>query len=584
MKYNKLYFLVLMTALMMSISVSAQVGNDGTARHEVAETSSAGLELPVVNIYGQQLYYYLPIKNESLYAISKRFDLDFEKLLRFNNSITGEAKKGQPVYFPVDNLKDEEIVGDVPVERIEYMVQYGDTPLKVARKFTSTVADIFKANEAITDTAVLRPGEVIIVPGNSAYALRRFTTDQTPYAKGMRLVLIGDNESWEGVAAVQNVNPDILRSVNPGITVLKKNTWLGIPEIELRDRQTAVIEYDNRELTPEGQQEILMEIRPKKPEDIYATVILAAPKSNRDIEFTRGFLTALNRLGKTAAKVHVRFVSAPKTVDELLQMPELADAQYIIGTYEKETPRELAAFAQEHGKKMIGVFDVRDSLHYEFSSVYQMLSTSEEFHEIACREILNRYPDAYYLFVGDALKAQDPLATELMNNLNPYNFDIVTSLDEWSSAPAYGRTLVVYSLANTKDEIKTALTSMEKFRKEDPKGADAVIIGRPSWITFIESMETPIKKAGVLVPSRFYFNPTTAEAQEFLKAFRDMFPPNGAPLRSTPTFSVMGYDLANYLFGDGRLPMLQLQLQYTQVPGAGYYNGYFKMVNLNSGN
>lgn len=571
-----------MIAMMLSLGASAQVSGNDAGQRNGAPGTPARLALPTVSIYGRQLYYYLPKKSESLYAISKRFNINFEQLLRFNTSITGEARKGQPVYFPVsDNEADTLQVK--PVERVDYMVQWGDTPLTVARKFTSTVADIFKANESITDTAVLRPGELIVVPRNSAFALRQTTVCQDTYAKGFRLVLVGGDESWEGVAAGQSVDVELLRAANPGVERLRKNTWLGIPEMSVREGRRMLIAYDERELTPEGQQAILMEIRPRKPDDIYATVVLAAPKSNRDIEFTRGFLTALSRMGKTAAKVHVNIVTAPDTIEDLLRMPELAGAQYIISTYEKDTPRELAAFAQTNGKKMIGVFDVRDSLHYEYPCVYQMLSTAEEFHAIARREIRKRYPDAYYLFVGDVLKAKDPLANELMNSIGPENFDIAGSLDGWVSAAAYGRTLVIYSLANTKDEIKAALKDIEQFRKGDSMGAEAIVIGRPGWIAYIETMEASIRKAGVLVPSRFYFNPGTPASQEFLKAFRDLFPPNGAPLRSTPTFSVMGYDLANHLFGNGRFPMLQLQLQFIQVPDGGFYNGYFDMVDLNSG-
>ncbi len=580
MECKKLHLLVLIIAMICSVSVSAQVIGNSVGQQNGSSKASARPALPTVSVYGQQLYYYLPKKSESLYAISKRFNLNFEQLLRFNTSITGEAKKGQPVYFAMNGTTAADTMQVKPVERIDYMVQWGDTPLSVARKFTSTVADIFKANESITDTAVLSPGTVIVVPQHSAFALQQTTECQVTYAKGFRLVLVGGDDSWEGVAAGQGVDVKLLKAVNPGVDKLKKNIWLGIPELDVRQGKKMHIAYDERELTPEGQQAILMEIRPVKPDEIYATVVLAAPKSNRDIEFSRGFLTALNRMGKTAAKVHVSFVTAPDSIENLLQMPELAEAQYIISTYEKDTPRELAAYAQTNGKQMIGVFDVRDSLHYEFSCVYQMLSTAEEFHAIAEREIRERYPDAYYLFVGDVLKAKDPLANELMNNVGPDNFDIVSSLDKWNADAAYGRKLVVYSLANTKEEIKTDLKEIERFRQENPMGQEAVVIGRPNWIAFIETMEAPIRKAGVLVPSRFYFNPGIPASQEFLKAFHDLFPHNGAPLRSIPTFSVMGYDLANYLFGNGLLPMLQLQLQYKQVPGGGFYNGYFDMVDL----
>lgn len=571
-----------MIVLMYSLCTSAHSIDGNSGQQNGSPATTPRLALPVVNICGQQLYYYLPPRNESLYAISKRFDVDFEKLLRFNTSITGEAKKGQPVYFPASFNQEADTASIKPVERINYMVQLGDSPLSVARKFTSTVADIFKANESIVDTALLHPGDVIVVPQNSAFQLQETIVSKESYAKGFRLVLIGSDESWEGVAAGQGVDLELLRAANPGVETLRKNIWLGIPELAVRDVMKPCIVYDERELTPEGQQAILMEIRPRKPEEVYATVVLAAPKSNRDIEFTRGFLTALNRLGKTTAKVHVKFVTVPETLEELLQMPELAEAQYIISTYEKETPQELAAFAQASGKKMIGVFDVRDSLHYKYPCVYQMLSTAEEFHAIAAQEILSRYPGAYYVFVGDVLKAKDPLANDLMNTLGPDNFDVVSSLDGWTPEMAYGHPLVIYSLANGKDEIKTALKDIELFRKENLMGEEAIVIGRPSWIAFIETMEAPIKRANVLVPSRFYFNPASAESQEFLKAFRDLFPPNGAPLRSTPTFSVMGYDLANSLFGNGRLPMLQLELQYRQVPGGGFYNGYFEMVDLNN--
>ena len=99
--------------------------------------------------------YYIVKKGDTLYGISKKFNISINRLKELNNSKTNLLAIGQNLLV-VDNVNPE-----------EYIVEKGDNLYKIAKLYGITTEDLMKYNNL--DTALLQVGEKLKIPKESMY-------------------------------------------------------------------------------------------------------------------------------------------------------------------------------------------------------------------------------------------------------------------------------------------------------------------------------------------------------------------------------------------------------------------------------
>lgn len=99
--------------------------------------------------------YYIVKKGDTLYGISKMFNISINRLKELNNLKTNLLAIGQNLLV-VDNVNPE-----------EYIVEKGDNLYKIAKLYGITTEDLMKYNNL--DTALLQVGEKLKIPKESMY-------------------------------------------------------------------------------------------------------------------------------------------------------------------------------------------------------------------------------------------------------------------------------------------------------------------------------------------------------------------------------------------------------------------------------
>ena len=99
--------------------------------------------------------YYIVKKGDTLYGISKKFNISINRLKELNNLKTNLLAIGQNLLV-VDNVNPE-----------EYIVEKGDNLYKIAKLYGITTEDLMKYNNL--DTALLQVGEKLKIPKESMY-------------------------------------------------------------------------------------------------------------------------------------------------------------------------------------------------------------------------------------------------------------------------------------------------------------------------------------------------------------------------------------------------------------------------------
>lgn len=529
-------------------------------------------ELPTVKLLNDNFYYYTADSKESLYAISKRCNMDYTTLQIWNTLADGEVKKGQTVFYPVETataVQDD----DSSVNSVLYTVRFGDTLRSLAERFNTTVKDIFVENEELTAGA-LKPGEQIRILQNSASALKQLqvVTNQKVYC--FKVYTAEKNDSWEGIAAKNNIDVDLLKSANPGVSQIKKNTVVVIPRVENKKETISVFNRDEREYTYDGVEAIYNEVvAARVPSELVVTVILSNPKSKKDIDFSRGFLAALDMFENHPYKVVLNFVDG--TSSNLLQNEHVQNANLIIATYEKDFSEDIAMLGKS-GKRVVNVFDLKDTSYRTTKGVTNLLQGSEQFNQAVVNAILGRYKDAQFVFLGDPLNADDSVGIELMNHLQIDQFEVADNLSN-VIAP-YSGDFVIYSFATKKDGITSALKMVKEFQENNPGHDNITVIGRPAWLLQAEHLSAEMHNANTFIPSRFYFDESDSTTKEFTSKYKSLFSKD--PVKSYPMYAYMGYDVANYFLNAANNKSLQIDFNLRQVGQCGDYNSSTYLINL----
>ena len=105
--------------------------------------------------YNEVKDYYIVEKGDTLYSISRRFNIPVNELIRINNLNSNILTIGQKLYLTENNNELENI----------YIVQKGDTLYSISRKFNISVDEIKRMNN-LTNNNLLEGQELIIIENN----------------------------------------------------------------------------------------------------------------------------------------------------------------------------------------------------------------------------------------------------------------------------------------------------------------------------------------------------------------------------------------------------------------------------------
>ncbi len=569
----------------------------------MASTAFASFaDLPVVNLQGKSFYYYDVQKGESLYGIAKANGWDVDILRELNPVVSIDPKKGTRLYYPVltddshieKEIKSHQIVpqskvihhyvekGDnvysiakkysVPVDLIyyqnpssrlgikigetlsidptipvdapvNYVINYGDTPYSISKKFNCSVEDIYRENPGVSDKN-FKSGHTIKVPVNSNRHRIRNEIVKEEQLESFTTYKVGKEESWEGIANKIGTPTVDLQASNQD-KILKKGTILSIPKYNEVEVVKQYVETDPRESSPEGREQIYQDVQfqlSQNPQQIRAVIVLESPESNKDLEFCRGFLTAVDQYKKEGFEITLSIIKGNRPQEEVMEDIMRIKPNLIFPTTDKLTPEYLAGYAYTHNAHLINSLDLKSNLVDANEMIVQCMPSSGLFNDIVTNYILTHFANRKIILVGDN-NEDDSLATQLLSRLSSSQV-LSLSPEEVKDYPFYNTdSYLVYSSQTKKADVIDLLEHLDKVRQESPN-IEMSVVGRPNWITLADGMKEIFFRNDVYIPSRFYFDTNEPDSKKFLAAFKTLF--NHPPLKSFPVYAAIGFDIANY--------------------------------------
>ncbi len=567
--------------------------------------SAQNVNLPTIKVQGKEYYYYKVQGGDSPYGICKKFGWSEETLRECNTNFATKIKKGQTLYYPASpeytptvpdkkvavafpeavthtvargetvysiaalygvpvaviyannpesrhSLKvgeklvivQQEYINGTTTEPFFYTVRQGDTLYGLAEKYNASVESLMSENPGISERNFKAGTTIRIVP-NSRKTVIVSETKNTNTVVGFSQYKVQKNDTWESIAQSTGVSSEDLVSANPSEQLPKKGDWVVVPKMEMRERETLVEAPAVAETSIDDRDNIYNDVHhidaaAEAQNKVDVAVVLEDPASKSNIDFIRGFIMGVDNLKNSGCKINLNVIDATKEVDTQDDFNTLKSSDLIIGVYENDFPAELANIGYENGIEVVNVFDTKSDLYQTNPSIVQLLQPIEYFNDLSTNYIYDIDNNAQLILLGDEDKG-DKFAEALTQKYSP---DVTSrlSVEEFAVYPfSLYEKYVVYCFQLKKDDIDAALGAIAEVQGT---GIDILPVGRAQWVAFAPALSEKFGQTQVIVPSRFYANPSSSEQKQFNQHFHTNY--NRNPYNSYPQYAMLGYDVARY--------------------------------------
>lgn len=506
---------------------------------------------------GVKFFLHTVEKGQTLFAISKAYEISLNDIVIENPEAIDGIKPGQVLKVPVK--KPKKIEPALVTEDANYKihkVEAGQTLYSIAKQYETSVEKLKIANPELRDG--LKGGQLLKIPKIKKTVTKTTdkavtktadkTTDKTAVKAADKITAKTKISIKE--PSISSTDTSLVMGPLDSLTAFILDTKRNSPD----SITTPAIIYSG-EIKKEYNVAFFLPFHAKEANEIETEQIIKGEeqlpnKSVIALQFYEGALLAIDSLKKQKlnAKIFVYDIDDRDSLnmEKLLKKPELAEMDLMIGPLYGSSFMPIAKFAKEHTIPIVSPFTQMNKILFNNPYVCKVQPSS----------IMQVEQMAY--FVIDTFQKQNII---LVNNGNPKEvsfFNVfkktaikalskaqlktVDSLKEVKSVEAIAGMLnpakinVIVLPSNNQSYITEFISKLNSLNGKNK----IVLMGLQSWINFDNLDFDYLNNLSVHIPSNNYIDYQNATTQSFIKSYREKF-------KTDPElYSYQGYDIAFY--------------------------------------
>lgn len=478
-------------------------------------------------------------RGETVYGISRLYNIPIEQIYSLNPGSNKGIKEGD-----VLKLRDSE--NNSNEENPDYYtIKKGDTLYKIAKKYGTSIASILELNPGISERN-FRADAVIRLPKRGEGLKKEIVESENIVVESFDSYKVSKKDTWSTIAEQTGIDEETLRSANKNVDVLKNKEIISIPIISVDTVYKEQIYEDPRENSYAGITEIYEDVHGIFSDSIMPRIkillLLSQPTSRKDMDFTRGFLTAVNNLNPTNYKLDIKVINGNVTPTEVLSNLKEYNPTILFTTSDRQTPEYIAEYALTNQIPVVNTFDLKDDSYSRNPYMIQLLTPSTYFNDEIAKYIDKRYSGYNLLIVGenDSSDLMGNTIRETWSSNHPVDINDIENLDNVDfSKDKY----LIYGISSKKKDILDLLNKVKSIKENEPF-SDIIFIGRPSWLAYDDTFSNEFQDVDIMIPSRFFYDNDSHNTKKFLLEYKALF--NMTPTKSYPVYAAMGYDTASF--------------------------------------
>jgi LysM repeat protein len=555
-----------------------------------------------VILEGTVYYIHVVSPGETLYAISKAYNISQKEIAIENPGAISGLQIGQSLKIPVEpKLRSEVDTSELPQSNEPgkfHAVKPGETLYGIARMYGLREKQIELANRGVS-AANLQPGQRLKIP--DAVAIEE---EPSYNEEGFVYHKVKRRETLYSIAGYYGVSIEEIRSVNPelGWGGPKTGQMIKIPELQMTGQQRTediiarseespnseeqpnIDDYDYRELEARHDninrtyrvaffipfdfeemepldslvKNVESETRRSRITERYM-VEHRIPQSVRFLEFFQGTLMAIDSMRQTGMKLDVRYFDTRRSMSRtqsILQESALENFDLFVGPFYPYNLEIVSAFARQHRIPLITPFYNELDMVSRDPYLFQLSPSVERGYREAAKLVASKH--AYNIIY---VRLEDSLDVEKHAYFKQLIFD---GFEDYhlSDPPVFKEVVlelkrtdaIIHSLSHDKKNLVVVPTDDEALASSvvtslfhQLKSYDIEVIGSPFWTGFSTIDLTYYHKLNLMFYSSFWVDYHDPVVEEFLTRFRRQFYNEPTETsRKGSNYGIMGHDITLY--------------------------------------
>ena len=502
---------------------------------------------------------HLVAKGETLYGLSKLYNISIEEIIAANPETSNGLKTGEIVVIPQPESisiaqpkqqpEQQKPAVTTPADGkpIYHKIKAGETLYGVSRSYNTTIQSILDLNPGIS-ASNFRSDEVIRIIPNLAkpVVVEKPVTEFFAYEakKG---------DTFYSIARDNNVDVNVLIAANPDIKKLKKGNTVNVPVTRTEKVTVSPSEINNPSLA-----DVKIERKVKNPDTVNVALILpfmlksASPSANARnyTEFYKGFMIAVDSVRKSSNK-HFNIYAFDNAgslhvTDSILLQPVLKQMDMIIAPSDAKQLAAVNRFACDNQIVAVNALSVKDEAYtnnpYAFQSNIPPSYLSAEIAEWFDKTFSNHK----IVLVTDDTREKKDIYNDLVSHFAAHKVPTITislgndfSYEKLSDKLNPGSKYIVIPSSSSKETL-ASLMPVLKALKQQRIDIDVKLMGYPEYCAYLLEYQPDFHKVDTYIYSRFFYNDSHPRTKAFEATYSRWY---GEEMRYTvPRMGALGFD------------------------------------------
>lgn len=539
-------------------------------------------------IDGKRYQVHVVEKGHTLFAISKKYSVDIDRIVAENPGVRAGLRIGEEVLIPLADI-DKKAARDNPPEiRGQYLyhtVQRKETLYSISKRHNVSINSILTHNPEAQGGLKIGQ-EIKIFVGDVVLADTTFVEPAAP--DSLILHTVAPKETLYSLAKQYNVSVDSIEIVNDGLSEgLKAGSLVRIPKYTeaYRTKLDTVQEKPAQLILPTGtrktykvalmlpfsidiQDSLFRKSDPTKPLNLYALTSISA-------EMYHGVQLAIDSLVKQGLSLDLYVYDVSEdliALDDLLHKPEIRDMHLIIGPLHRKSFEHVSKFAAPLGIRTVAPVPNQKLKPSSAASCVVHTNAIQQMQFLGRYVARMHFTDNVILVSSDKFKDYDyqqAFMSSYQSNLVYGDTLRATKLGQ------FGISSVQDKLSKTKKNIIVVPSSdlgfvsdfMNRLSNVSRTDYDIVVMGMEKWLDY-HNVDIQYKNRFKLtVPSSTYLNFDDEPAQAFIERYRQKF--NQEP--GSAGYAFLGFDVAYYFLNGMLRHGLDLETYFNKEKTSGIH-------------